>query len=46
MICYDYEPMYALGSMLGISEPENYLKLMDQVEKRGLDSISTGVVLA
>ena len=46
MICYDYEPMYALGSMLGISEPEGFLKLMDQVEKRGLDSISTGVVLA
>lgn len=46
MICYDYEPMYALGTMLGISEPEGFLKLMDQVEKRGLDSMSTGVVLA
>jgi aldehyde:ferredoxin oxidoreductase len=46
MICYDYEPIYALGSMLGISEPEGFLKLMDQVEKRGLDSMSTGVVLA
>ncbi len=46
MICYDYEPMYALGTMLGISEPESYLKLMDEVEKRGLDSMSTGVVLA
>lgn len=46
MICYDYEPMYALGTMLGLSEPEGFLKLMDQVEKRGLDSMSTGVVLA
>jgi len=46
MICYDYEPVYALGTMLGITEPEGFLKLMDQVEKRGLDSMSTGVVLA
>jgi len=46
MICYDYEPMYALGSMLGITEPEGFLKLMDQVEKRGVDSMSIGVVLA
>lgn len=46
MICYDYEPIYALGSMLGISNPEGFLKLMDQVEKRGLDAMSTGVVLA
>jgi len=46
MICYDYEPIYAIGSMLGISDPEGFLKLMDQIEKIGLDVMSTGVVLS
>ena len=46
MISYDYEPIYALGSMLGISDAESFLKLMEQVEIRGLDVMSTGVVLA
>jgi aldehyde:ferredoxin oxidoreductase len=46
MISYDYEPIYALGSMLGISDAEGFLKLMEQVEIRGLDVMSTGVVLA
>jgi len=46
MIGYDYEPIYALGSMLGITGPEGILKLMDRVEALGLDSMTTGVVLA
>ena len=46
MISYDYEPLYALGSMLGISDADGWLKLMDEVEVEGLDAISTGVVLA
>ena len=46
MISYDYEPIYALGSMLGIAEPGGLLKLMDRVEAEGLDAMSTGVVLA
>jgi aldehyde:ferredoxin oxidoreductase len=46
MISYDYEPIYSLGSMLGISDPEGILKLMDSVETWGMDAISTGVVLA
>jgi len=46
MISYDYEPIFALGSMLGISNPEGLLKLIDQVERIGLDSMSTGVILA
>jgi len=46
MISYDYEPIYALGSMLGISNAEEFLKLMDRIEAWGLDAISTGVVLA
>jgi len=46
MICYDYEPIYALGSMLGIGDPEGFLKLMDLVEVLGLDAMSAGVTLA
>ena len=46
MISYDYEPIYALGSMLGVSDARGFLRLMEQVEIFGLDAISTGVVLA
>ena len=46
MICYDYEPIFSLGTMLGISEPSGLLKLLDTVEIYGLDAMSTGVVLA
>ncbi len=46
MISYDYEPIYALGSMLGGSDPRGLLKLMDRVEAWGADAMSTGVVLA
>ncbi len=35
MIAYDYEPIYALGSMLGGSDPESFLKLMDLVRGVG-----------
>ena len=45
-IGYDYEPIYALGSMLGAGEPEGMLRLLDVVEAYGLDAISTGVALA
>jgi aldehyde:ferredoxin oxidoreductase len=45
-IGYDYEPIYALGSMLGAREPEGMLRLLDVVEAYGLDAMSTGVVLA
>jgi len=46
MISYDYEPIYALGSMLGISDVRGFLRLMDRIETLGLDAMSTGVVLA
>ena len=46
MIGYDYEPIYALGTMLGISDASGLLKLLDAVEVHGLDAMSTGVVLA
>jgi aldehyde:ferredoxin oxidoreductase len=46
MISYDYELIYALGSMLGISKAENMLRLMDTVEVYGLDAMYTGVMLS
>jgi aldehyde:ferredoxin oxidoreductase len=46
MISYDYEPIFSMGSLLGIGEPKEFLKLMDQVEALGIDVMSTGVVLA
>jgi aldehyde:ferredoxin oxidoreductase len=46
MISYDYEPMYALGSMLGGSDAKGLMQLMDRIEALGLDAMSTGVILA
>ncbi|MDY0060883.1 MAG: aldehyde ferredoxin oxidoreductase N-terminal domain-containing protein [Myxococcota bacterium] len=46
LISYDYELIYALGAMLGVTDPEGALRLMDEVEVLGLDAMSAGVVLA
>ncbi len=46
MIPYDYELIYALGSMLGVFDVDGMLKLINEVEIFGLDAMSTGVVLA
>ncbi len=46
MISYDYELLYALGTMLGVTDAEAYLRLTDAVESQGLDAMTTGVVLA
>ncbi|HID43769.1 MAG TPA: aldehyde:ferredoxin oxidoreductase [Archaeoglobaceae archaeon] len=46
MISYDYELIYALGSMLGIGSREGLLRLIHRVEQLGLDAMSTGVCLA
>ncbi|MEM3594698.1 MAG: aldehyde ferredoxin oxidoreductase N-terminal domain-containing protein, partial [Candidatus Jordarchaeaceae archaeon] len=45
-VSYDYELLYALGCMLGVSNVNGVLKLFDAVERWGLDAMSTGVVLA
>jgi aldehyde:ferredoxin oxidoreductase len=43
---YDFELLYALGSNLEISNGLEVLKLIEQTERVGLDSITTGVVLS
>lgn len=46
MISYDYEPIYSLGTMLGIDDAVGFLRLFDVVESWGLDAMSAGVALA
>jgi len=43
-ISYDFELIYALGSNLGVADPEAVLELIDACEKAGVDIISMGVV--
>lgn len=45
-VSYDYELIFAVGSMIGVTDAFESLKIMDQVEKAGLDVMSAGVALA
>ncbi|HCF05231.1 MAG TPA: aldehyde ferredoxin oxidoreductase [Desulfomicrobiaceae bacterium] len=45
-VSYDYEPIFALGTMLDVRVPTEVLALLDDVEKAGLDAMSAGVALA
>ena len=45
-VSYDHEPIFATGSMLGITNAFNVLGIIDMVEKMGLDVMSAGVALA
>lgn len=45
-VSYDYEPIYSLGSNLGVNTAEGVLRLIDVCERMGLDVISSGVVLS
>ena len=45
-VSYDYELIFALGSMIGVGDKTDILKLIDAVEEYGLDAMSSGVILA
>lgn len=45
-VSYDYEPIYSLGSNLGVGSAEGILQLIDVCERMGLDVMSAGVVLS
>lgn len=45
-VSYDYELIYAQGTMLGLSDPQDILPILDETESCGLDSMTTGVALA
>lgn len=45
-VSYDHEPIFAMGSMLGLAPGEKIMLLLDEAEKWGLDVMSCGVALA
>ena len=45
-VSYDHEPIFAVGSMLGVNDGFMVLAIIDTVEKMGLDVMSAGVALA
>jgi aldehyde:ferredoxin oxidoreductase len=45
-VSYDYELIYALGFMLGVSDPTDVLNLIDIIEQTGVDAMSAGVCAA
>lgn len=45
-VSYDHEPIFAVGSMLGILDCFRVLDIIDVVERMGLDVMSGGVALA
>lgn len=45
-VAYDYEPIFAAGTMLGVQNPFDILRILDAMEKVGLDAMSGGVALA
>ncbi len=45
-VAYDYEPIFAAGTMLGITNTFDVLRILEVMEKCGLDAMSGGVALA
>lgn len=45
-VAYDHEPVFATGSMLGMTSASDVLAVLDEIERQGLDAISGGVALA
>jgi aldehyde:ferredoxin oxidoreductase len=45
-VSYDYEPIFACGTMLGMEKASDVLLLLDTCERMGLDVVSAGVALA
>ncbi|WP_319585795.1 aldehyde ferredoxin oxidoreductase N-terminal domain-containing protein [uncultured Desulfobulbus sp.] len=45
-VSYDYETIFSLGTMLGVSDRSAVLTLLDLFEKAGMDAMSAGVALA
>ncbi len=44
-VAYDYEPIFAAGTMLGVTNSFDVLRILDVMEKVGLDAMSGGVAL-
>lgn len=46
LVAYDHELVYAVGSLLGIGNRPEVLRLIEDIDKAGLDTISCGTALA
>ena len=46
LVAYDHELVYAVGSLLGIGNRPEILRLIEDIDKAGLDTISCGTALA
>ena len=43
---YDYEPIFSCGGMLEVTNTGDVLRILDVIEKEGLDNMSSGVAMA
>ncbi len=46
MVAYDHELVYAVGSLLGVGDRSQVLRLIEDIDKAGMDTISCGTALA
>jgi aldehyde:ferredoxin oxidoreductase len=46
MVAYDHELVYAVGSLLGVGNRSGVLRLIEEIDKAGMDTISCGTALA
>ncbi len=46
MVAYDHELIYAVGSLLGVGDRPDILRLIEEIDKAGMDTISCGTALA
>jgi aldehyde:ferredoxin oxidoreductase len=46
LVAYDHELVYAVGSLLGVGDRTAILRLIEEIDKAGMDTISCGTALA
>ncbi|HSR30029.1 MAG TPA: aldehyde ferredoxin oxidoreductase C-terminal domain-containing protein, partial [Anaerolineae bacterium] len=46
LVAYDHELIYAVGSLLGVGDRPDILRLIEDIDKAGMDTISCGTALA
>jgi aldehyde:ferredoxin oxidoreductase len=46
MVAYDHELVYAVGSLLGVGDRPDVLRLIEDIDVAGMDTISCGTALA
>ncbi|MFN2290701.1 MAG: aldehyde ferredoxin oxidoreductase N-terminal domain-containing protein [Anaerolineae bacterium] len=46
LVAYDHELIYAVGSLLGVGDRDDVLRLIEDIDQAGMDIISCGTALA